>query len=273
MDHRMRLKPVPLGSIPALTDAAAQPPADLPDKDDLRDRLAHLGGRMVKLQTVLYAESTRALLVVLQGRDTAGKDGLVRHVFGQLNPLGLDLTSFKVPTPEELSHDYLWRVHKAVPAKGRIGVFNRSHYEDVLVVRVHGLVPEPVWRARYEQINGFERFLSDNGVVILKFCLHISREEQRQRLLARLDAPEKNWKFNAGDLRERERWDDYTKAYEDALALTSTAWAPWYVVPADRKPARDLLVAEAVLETLTEMRPVYPPVPKEAGELRKLLQA
>ena len=269
----MHLQALTLGTVPLLTDAAALPPTDLPGKDELRDRLDHLTGKMAKLQTALYAEGTRALLVVLQGRDTAGKDGLVRHVFGRLNPLGLDLTSFKVPTSEELSHDFLWRVHKAVPAKGRIGIFNRSHYEDVLVVRVHGLVPEPVWRARYEQINGFERFLSENGIVILKFCLHISREEQRERLLARLDDLEKNWKFNDGDLRERERWDDYTKAYEDALALTSTAWAPWYLVPADRKPVRDLLVAEVVLEALTKMNPVYPPVPKEAAALRRLLQA
>jgi PPK2 family polyphosphate:nucleotide phosphotransferase len=269
----MHLQPLTLGTVPVLTDAAALPPTDLPVKDELRDRLDHLTSKVAKLQTALYAEGTRALLVVLQGRDTAGKDGLVRHVFGRLNPLGLDLTSFKVPTSEELSHDFLWRVHKAVPAKGRIGIFNRSHYEDVLVVRVHGLVPEPVWRARYEQINGFERFLSENGIVILKFCLHISREEQRERLLARLDDLEKNWKFNDGDVRERERWDDYTKAYEDALALTSTAWAPWYLVPADRKPVRDLLVAEVVLEALTKMNPVYPPVPKEAAALRRLLQA
>jgi PPK2 family polyphosphate:nucleotide phosphotransferase len=257
----MHLRPLQLGAVPALTDAAAKPPSDLPDKEELGDQLDDLARRMAKLQTALYAEGTRALLVVLQGRDTAGKDGVVRHVFGELHPLGLDLTSFKVPTPEEASHDFLWRIHKAVPAKGRIGIFNRSHYEDVLVVRVHGLVPEPVWRARYEQINGFERF-----------CLHISREEQRERLLARLDAPEKNWKFNAADLKERQLWDDYTKAYEEALASTSTAWAPWYVVPSDRKPVRDLLIAEVVLETLAKMNPVYPPVPKEVADLRKLLK-
>ena len=268
----MHLRPLQLGTVPALTDAAAKPPSDLPDKEELGDQLDDLARRMAKLQTALYAEGTRALLVVLQGRDTAGKDGVVRHVFGELHPLGLDLTSFKVPTPEEASHDFLWRIHKAVPAKGRIGIFNRSHYEDVLVVRVHGLVPEPVCRARYEQINGFERFLTDNGIVVLKFCLHISREQQRERLLARLDAPEKNWKFNAADLKERQLWDDYTKAYEEALASTSTAWAPWYVVPSDRKPVRDLLIAEVVLETLAKMNPVYPPVPKEVADLRKLLK-
>ena len=269
----MPLRPVPPGTAPALTDEAAQPPPDLHSKEGLRDRLADLTRRIAKLQTALYAEAKRSVLVVLQGRDTAGKDGVVRHVFGGLNPMGLDITSFKAPTPVELSHDFLWRIHLAVPAKGRIGIFNRSQYEDVLIVRVHGLVPETIWRARYEQINAFERLLFDNGVVILKFCLHISREEQRQRLLARLDDPEKNWKFNEGDLSERKRWDDYTAAYQDALAFTSTTWAPWYMVPADRKPARDLLIAEVLLDQLTEMNPVYPPVPKEVPAFKALLGA
>jgi PPK2 family polyphosphate:nucleotide phosphotransferase len=264
---------VPPGTAPPLTDEAAQPSPDLHSKEGLRDRLADLTRRIAKLQTALYAEAKRSVLVVLQGRDTAGKDGVVRHVFGGLNPMGLDITSFKAPTPVELSHDFLWRIHLAVPAKGRIGIFNRSHYEDVLIVRVHGLVPETIWRARYEQINAFERLLFDNGVVILKFCLHISREEQRQRLLARLDDPEKNWKFNEGDLSERKRWDDYTAAYQDALAFTSTTWAPWYMVPADRKPARDLLIAEVLLDKLTEMNPVYPPVPKEVAAFKALLGA
>jgi PPK2 family polyphosphate:nucleotide phosphotransferase len=267
----MRLKPLAPGSAPDLTDAAAKPPEDLPEKDVLRDQLDRLADRTAKLQTALFAESTRALLVVLQGRDAAGKDGVVRHLFGRLNPMGLELTSFKVPTPVELSHDYLWRVHKAVPARGRIGIFNRSHYEDVLVVRVHGLVPPAVWGARYEQINAFERHLTENGVTILKFCLHVSREEQRKRLLERLDDPEKNWKFNAADLRERDRWGDYTEAYRDALARTNTRWAPWYVVPADRKTGRDLLIAEVVLETLERLKPVYPPVPQEVAQLKKLL--
>jgi PPK2 family polyphosphate:nucleotide phosphotransferase len=267
----MRLKPLAPGSAPDLTDAAAKPPEDLPEKDVLRDQLDRLADRTAKLQTALFAEGTRALLVVLQGRDAAGKDGVVRHLFGRLNPMGLELTSFKVPTPVELSHDYLWRVHKAVPARGRIGIFNRSHYEDVLVVRVHGLVPPAVWGARYEQINAFERHLTENGVTILKFCLHLSREEQRKRLLERLDDPEKNWKFNAADLRERDRWGDYTEAYRDALARTNTSWAPWYVVPADRKPGRDLLIAEVVLETLERLKPVYPPVPQEVAQLKKLL--
>jgi PPK2 family polyphosphate:nucleotide phosphotransferase len=268
----MPLSPLPPGTAPDLTDAAAKPPADLPDKDTLRDRLDDVAQRTAKLQTALFAEGTRSLLVVLQGRDAAGKDGVVQHLFGRLNPMGLELTSFKVPTPLELSHDFLWRVHHAVPPKGKIGIFNRSHYEDVLVVRVHELVPAGVWGARYDQINAFERHLTDNGVTILKFCLHISREEQRKRLLARLDDPEKNWKFNAGDLRERDRWAAYTEAYADALRRTSTAWAPWYVVAADRKPARDLLIAEVVLGALERMNPVYPPVPGEVAELKKLLQ-
>ena len=269
----MPLSPLPPGTVPDLTDAAAKPPGGLPDKDGLRDRVDDLAERTAKLQTALFAEGTRSLLVVLQGRDAAGKDGVVRHLFGRLNPMGLELTSFKVPTALELSHDFLWRVHHGVPPKGKIGIFNRSHYEDVLVVRVHALVPATVWGARYDQINGFERHLTENGVTILKFCLHISREEQRKRLLARLDDPEKNWKFNADDLRERDRWDAYTEAYADALSRTSTTWAPWYVVPADRKPARDLLIGEVVLEALERMKPAYPPVPGEVAKLKRLLRA
>jgi PPK2 family polyphosphate:nucleotide phosphotransferase len=267
----MHLQPLAPGSAPDLTDAAAKPPEGLPEKDLLRDQVDRVADRTAKLQPALFAEGTQALLVVLQGRDAAGKDGVVRHLFGRLNPMGLEVTSFKVPTPVELGHDFLWRVHHAVPPRGKIGIFNRSHYEDVLVVRVHGLVPPAVWGARYEQIKGFERHLTENGVTILKFCLHISRDEQRKRLLARLDDPEKNWKFNANDLRERDRWDDYTEAYRDALARTSTSWAPWYVVPSDRKPARDLLIAEVVLEALERMKPVYPPVPGEVARLKKLL--
>src|SRR5688572_28111520 len=175
----MRLAPVPLGSVPALDDAAAAPPPGVPDGKTLREELAGLEDRMAELQGALYAESRRALLVVLQARDTGGKDGVVRHVFGLLNPMGVEITSFKAPTPVELSHDYLWRVHQRMPPRGMVGVFNRSHYEDVLVVRVHGLVPEEVWRGRYDQINAFEQHLADNGIAIVKFCLHISREEQR----------------------------------------------------------------------------------------------
>jgi PPK2 family polyphosphate:nucleotide phosphotransferase len=182
-------------------------------------------------------------------------------VFGPLNPQGVAVTAFQAPSPLELSHDFLWRVHLAVPPRGHVGIFNRSHYEDVLVVRVDGLVPEPVWRRRYEQINEFERMLSQNGVTVLKFLLHVSREEQRERLRARLDDPAKYWKFDDGDLRKREQWEAYTEAFREMLARTSTPWAPWYLVPADRKPVRDLLVAQVVLEALERMEPRYPGPP------------
>jgi PPK2 family polyphosphate:nucleotide phosphotransferase len=265
----MRLSPVTPGTSVTLDDAAAHPAAfDEHEKEDLRERLAQLTRRLDELQSALYAEGSRALLVVLQGRDAAGKDGVIRNVFGPLDPQGLTLTAFKVPTPEERAHDYLWRIHKAVPPRGAIGIFNRSHYEDVLVVRVDRLVPEPEWRARYEQINAFERLLSDNGVTVLKFLLHVSREEQRERLRARLADPHKYWKFDDDDLRKRRQWDEYTAAYEEVLRRTSTAWAPWYVVPGDRKPVRDLLVAAVVLETLERMAPVYPGAPPHLEQYR-----
>ncbi len=269
----MRLAPVPLGSAPRLDDAAAAPPPDVPDKEELRAQLAGLGGRMAELQEALYAESRRALLVVLQARDTGGKDGAIRHVFGLVNPMGLEITSFKAPTPQELSHDFLWRVHQRVPPRGMIGLFNRSHYEDVLVVRVRGIVPPDVWRARYDQINAFERHLADNHVTILKFCLHISREEQRRRLVERLRDSDKNWKFNPGDLKEREYWDDYTAAYADAIRLTSTEWAPWYIVPADRKALRDVLIAQVVVETLERLAPSRPTAGAAVSEFLELLEA
>ena len=266
----MRLQPLPPGASVALhdDDARLARPEDA-SKAELREELEKLTDRMDALQRALYAEGTRALLVVLQGRDASGKDGTLRKVFAPLDPLGVTATSFKVPTELELRHDFLWRVHLAAPPRGTIGVFNRSHYEDVLVVRVRKLAPEPVWRPRYDQINRFERLLIDNGTVILKFLLHISREEQRQRLAERLEDPEKYWKFNAGDLQERELWDDYTEAYREMLTRTSTAEAPWYVVPADDKPARDVLVARTVAETLEAMNPRYPGPPPELETLRR----
>ena len=215
----MRLSPVAPGAAHPLSDDAARlPRGEAPSKHDLEKELDELTEQMDALQRALHAEGRRALLVVLQGRDASGKDGTLRKVFGPLDPLGLTATSFKAPTELELRHDFLWRVHQAVPPRGGIGVFNRSHYEDVLVVRVRSLVPESVWRPRYEQINQFERILIENDTVILKFMLHISREEQRERLLARLEDPEKYWKFNAGDLKERELWDAYTEAYQEMLA-------------------------------------------------------
>jgi PPK2 family polyphosphate:nucleotide phosphotransferase len=214
--------------------------------------------RIGELQELLYAENRRRLLVVLQGMDTSGKDGTVRHVMSEASPQGLRVASFKKPTAVELAHDYLWRVHAQVPASGEIVVFNRSHYEDVLVVRVHSLVPENVWRPRYDQINDFERMLSESGTTIVKFFLHISPEEQRERLQARLDDPTKRWKFQHGDLDERKRWDDYMTAYEEALTRTSTAYAPWYVVPSNRNWVRNFIVAGVLVETLEKLKMRYP---------------
>jgi PPK2 family polyphosphate:nucleotide phosphotransferase len=268
----MRLEPLPPATPVRLTDAGAASPPRAPDKQEALQQVAKLTQRVDELQDALYAEGKRSLLVVLQGRDTSGKDGTIRKVFGPLDPLGLVVTAFKVPTPVELAHDFLWRVHLAVPPKGYIGVFNRSHYEDVLVVRVHELVPDAVWRPRFEHINLFERILTENGVTILKFFLHISRGEQLERLRARLEDPSKYWKFSVGDLGEREKWDAYTAAYEEVLERTSTAAAPWYVVPADKKYLRDLLVAQVVMETLERMDPKYPGPPKGLSTLRRRLR-
>jgi PPK2 family polyphosphate:nucleotide phosphotransferase len=215
--------------------------------------------RIADLQRVLYADARYALLIVLQGRDASGKDGTIRKVFTAVNPQGCSVAAFKAPTEQEQHHDFLWRVHQQVPARGMIGIFNRSHYEDVLVPRVHDLVPRHVWTARYDQINEFEHMLTANGVVILKFMLHVSRTEQKARLLERLSDPEKNWKFRVEDLDDRARWDEFTKAYRGALSHTSTEWAPWYVVPADDKGVRDYLVARTIAERLKKLRLRYPP--------------
>jgi PPK2 family polyphosphate:nucleotide phosphotransferase len=212
-----------------------------------------------RLQEILYAQAKYALLVVLQGPDTSGKDGTIRRVFSPINPLGAVATSFKKPTPHELAHDFLWRIHKAVPAAGMIGIFNRSHYEDVLVPRVHGLVPADRIEARYHQINAFEQHLVENDIVIIKFYLHISKKEQKSRLEARLKDPTKRWKFSADDLAERKHWDDYNSAYETALQRCSTKWAPWFIVPADRKWYRNAVVARIVRATLEAMDLAYPP--------------
>jgi PPK2 family polyphosphate:nucleotide phosphotransferase len=190
--------------------------------------------------------------------DTGGKDGTIRHVFEGVNPLGVKVASFKVPTQEELGHDFLWRVHKQTPAKGEITIFNRSHYEDVLVVRVHQLVPPDVWRGRYARINDFERMLAEEGTTILKFFLHISKEEQKKRLQARLDERDKRWKFNVGDLKERRLWSAYMEAYVDAIGKTSTQWAPWYIVPANHKWYRNLVVCTVIVETLKSLKMRYP---------------
>ncbi len=243
-------------------DLASVDPADRSgfdgDKHAAKEQLRHLRKRLAELQRVFWADGSHALLVVFQAMDTGGKDGTIRKVFAGVNPQGVDVTGFKKPSEEELSHDYLWRVHRHVPARGRIGVFNRSHYEDVLVVRVLGLVPEERWRRRFDHINAFERMLTDEGVRVVKFYLHISREEQKRRLEARLQDPTKLWKFNPADLDSRARWDEYRVAYEEALARTSTDAAPWYVVPADRKWYRNLVVARTLIEHIEALDPRYP---------------
>ena len=211
------------------------------------------------LQEILYAQAKYSLLVILQGLDTSGKDGTIRKVFSPLNPLGAEAVAFKKPTPLELAHDFLWRIHKAVPPAGIIGIFNRSHYEDVLVARVHRLAPLDRIEARYGQINSFERHLAESGTTIVKFFLHISREEQTKRLQARLDDPSKRWKFSPSDLAERKYWDDYISAYQIALERCSTAWAPWFVVPADRKWYRNAVIARIVHRTLAALDLAYPP--------------
>jgi PPK2 family polyphosphate:nucleotide phosphotransferase len=233
------------------------------DKAAARDLLADNHVRLQEQQAMLFAQGKRAVLVVIQAMDTGGKDGLIRGVFGPLNPQGVRVTGFKRPTEEELAHDFLWRVHRACPRKGMIGVFNRSHYEDVLVARVHRLVEPEVVKQRYRQINAFERHLSENGTTILKFMLHISKEEQRERLQARLDEPDKNWKFNKGDLAERKRWQDYMAAFQDAIHACHSRWAPWYIIPADRKWYRNYAVSEIVRRTLDDMDLAFPPA--EAG--------
>jgi len=211
-----------------------------------------------ELQHLLYADKRYSLLIVLQGLDASGKDGTIRHVMSGVNPQGCDVMSFKAPTPYELARDFLWRVHRAVPPRGNIGIFNRSHYEDVLVVRVHEFVPKSVWKRRYRQINEFEQMLTENGVSILKFFLHISREEQRKRFEARIQDSSRNWKLSLPDFEERKHWDNYTEAYEEALQQCSTKAAPWYVIPADRKWFRNYLVAELVVRALDNMRLKYP---------------
>ena len=233
-------------------------PAWKGDKDSALQRIQQLNAELESLQELLFAEGKHKLLIVLQGMDTSGKDGVIRHVFEGVNPQGVRVASFKVPTAPELAHDYLWRVHQQVPARGEMVIFNRSHYEDVLVVRVHNLVPDEQWQRRYDQINAFERLLAQEGTTILKFFLHIDLEEQRERLLARIDEPAKNWKFNPGDLKERQLWSKYQQAYEDVLSRTSTDYAPWIIVPANRKWYRDLVISAILVDTLKDLNMQYP---------------
>lgn len=228
------------------------------NKDDGEELLDVLTERLAELQEVFYAQGKHRLLIVLQAMDTAGKDGTISHVFGKVNPQGVNVASFKAPTAQELAHDYLWRIHPHTPGNGEIAVFNRSHYEDVLIVRVHEFVPKAVWKRRYEHINAFEKLLVDEGTTIIKFFLHISKDEQKERLQARLDDPTKHWKFDPNDLGERKLWDEYIAAYEEAIHRTSTKHAPWFVVPSDRKWYRNLVIAQAIVQTLEGLKLAYP---------------
>lgn len=242
------------------------------DKDKTRDKSLKLCERIGELQELLHANTDRALLVVLQGIDTSGKDGATRHVLQRVNPAGVETANFKSPSANELAHDYLWRVHQAVPRYGNIGVFNRSHYEDVLVVRVLKLKPPQVWRARYDQINAFEKHLVANGVVLLKFFLHISKQEQAERLKARIDDPRKNWKFQPEDLKMRGHWNEFMKAYEDAINLCSTKHAPWHIVPGDRKWYRDYVIAKTMVKALEDMKLGWPHPHEDLAKFRKELE-
>ncbi|HZJ25744.1 MAG TPA: polyphosphate kinase 2 family protein [Acidimicrobiia bacterium] len=252
-------------------DLAGRNPSDRLDLDDKQAGVAEsadLVDRMRTLQNRLWAEERRALLVVFQGMDASGKDGTIRRVFSGVNPQGCRVTSFRAPSHLELAHDYLWRIHLAAPRRGEIGIWNRSHYEDVVTVFVQGLITKGHRRERLRHIRNFERMLHDEGTEIIKVFLHISRDEQRARLQARLDDPEKRWKFNAGDLEVREHWDEYQAAYETALSETSTKEAPWYVVPANHKWARDVAVGRILVAKLGEMDPEFPPPMSELDGVR-----
>lgn len=248
--------------------------AGFKDKAAVEDQLSQNIAALAKYQDALYAENSRALLVLFQALDAAGKDSAIKHVMSGVNPQGCQVTSFKAPSTEELDHDYLWRVHKALPARGMIGIFNRSYYEEVLVVRVHpgflekqklppAACDKGIWRRRFEQINAFEQYLAQNGIVLLKFFLNVSKAEQKQRFLQRIERPEKNWKFSIDDVEERKSWNAYQEAYQDCLSQTSTPWAPWFVVPADHKWFTRLAVSAVIVHALKKLNPQYPRLSKE----------
>ena len=253
-------------------ELAQRNPQDTPDWDpadraDAEAQTIELNARLELLQELLYAEGKHRVLVVLQAMDAGGKDGTIKHVFEHVNPSGVKVVSFKKPSERELARDYLWRVHQHIPANGELTIFDRSHYEDVLVVRVLDLVPKKHWQKRYEHIRSFERMLSDEGTTIIKIFLHISKDEQRERLQDRLDRPEKNWKFDAGDLLHREKWDDYQAAFTDAIEETTTDEAPWYIVPANRKWYRNLVISEIMVQALEGLDMSFPPSPPDITDL------
>jgi PPK2 family polyphosphate:nucleotide phosphotransferase len=254
----LKLKPVTSKGSVDLDDEHARAHGRLKSGKALERATEKQVKRISDQQRILYADGRYALLIVLQGRDASGKDGTIRKVFSAVNPQGCTVAGFKAPTELEKRHDFLWRIHAQAPARGMIGIFNRSHYEDVIVPRVHKSITKKEWTARYKQINDFEDMLTANGTVILKFMLHISRDEQKRRLLERLTDETKNWKFRVGDLEDREKWDDFTKAYEAALRQTSTESAPWYIVPADDKDVRDWLIARRIADTLEDLDLRYP---------------
>ena len=242
-----------------LDDAAAGRSPEAPgDKEATRAATAELHQGLIEVQARLWAEHRRSLLVVFQAIDAGGKDGTIRHVFSGVNPAGIRVTSFKRPSETEADHDFLWRIHQACPGKGEIAIFNRSHYEDVLVTRVHGLIDEATWTRRYQQIRAFEKHLVAEGTLMVKIFLHVSKEEQRKRLQDRIDSPDERWKFSAADLPERARWSSYRKAFAEAIAATSTDAAPWHIIPADHKGYRDWAVTRVLHEVLTALDPQYP---------------
>jgi PPK2 family polyphosphate:nucleotide phosphotransferase len=257
MMERYRIRPGSMVDL-ARIDPREKVAFDYLTKSSSQNVLATMNRELSELQRLLWSDGDQALLVVLQAMDTGGKDGTIRKVFSGVNPQGVDVHGFGVPGPHEAAHDYLWRVHRRTPARGRIGVFNRSHYEDVLVVRVNNLVPESVWSKRYKQIRDFEEMLCDEGTTIVKIMLNISKAEQKERLQARLDDPSKNYKFNPSDLSSREKWDEYMVAYDDAISLTSADRAPWYIVPSDRKWYRNLVVSQILIDTIRDMGIAYP---------------
>ena len=255
MRDGVQVKP---GSSVDLGNFSADAKLGLEDKEIAQAATTRLGQRLADLGAMLAANHTRALLVVIQGMDASGKDGTVRHCIGPLNPMGVGVTSFKAPTHVELGHDFLWRVHAACPARGQVGIFNRSHYEDVLVVRVENLAPQDVWSRRYDAINAFERHLVDEGTIIVKCWLNMSKDEQAVQMRERLEDPKKNWKFNPDDLEKRKKWDEYMEAYRVMLEKTSTDWAPWHVIPADRKWVRNLVVSELLVDALEGLDMTWP---------------
>jgi len=255
LSQKLRIKP---GTKVRLADHDPDATPGCKRREDVDAIFEKTTARLADLQYVLFAENRRSLLIVLQAMDTGGKDGTIRHVMTRLNPSGCDVKSFKAPNSLELSHDYLWRIHQAVPPRGEIGIFNRSHYEDVIAVRVHDLVPKDVWQKRFDQINSFERYLVDSNVTIIKFYLHISKAEQKKRLEARIEDPSKHWKLSPNDIEERKYWNKYQQAYQDVLDRCSPKWAPWFVIPSNKKWYRNYAVSQIVLETLEDMKLEYP---------------